>query len=173
MPVKMRLARHGKKNSPFYFIVVADSKAPRDGRYVERIGSYNPNTFPTSIDLNFERALYWLQTGAQPTDTVRSILSDEGVLLKDHLMRGVKKGAFNEEQMEVKFQKWISERDAKIQAEVDKLGADAAAKAKARIAAESEVNKARAAAIAKRKADATAALVAEIAAPAEDASEEA
>ncbi|MEN9444304.1 MAG: hypothetical protein RIS47_1194, partial [Bacteroidota bacterium] len=89
----MRLARHGKKNSPFYFIVVADSRAPRDGRFIERIGSYNPNTNPATIDLKFDRALYWLQTGAQPTDTVRNILSNEGVLLKNHLIKGVKKGA--------------------------------------------------------------------------------
>jgi small subunit ribosomal protein S16 len=173
MPVKMRLARHGKKNSPFYFIVVADSRAPRDGRFIERIGSYNPNTNPATIDLKFDRALYWLQTGAQPTDTVRNILSNEGVLLKNHLIKGVKKGAFNEEQLDVKFQSWISERDSKLQTDVEKLNKSAADAAKSRLAAEAAVNSARAAAIAKRKADATAALIAEISAPAEDSSEEA
>ena len=95
MATKIRLARHGRKGSPFYHVVVADSRAPRDGKYIERIGSYNPMTNPATIDLNFERALYWLQVGAQPTDTAKRILSYEGVLMKKHLLEGVKKGAFD------------------------------------------------------------------------------
>ena len=91
MATKIRLARHGRKGRPFYHVVIADSRAPRDGKYIERIGSYNPMTNPATIDLNFERALYWMNVGAQPTDTVRSILSYEGVLLKKHLLEGVKK----------------------------------------------------------------------------------
>ena len=95
MATKIRLARHGRKGRPFYHVVVADSRAPRDGRYIERIGSYNPMTNPATIDLNFDRALYWLMTGAQPTDTAKRILSYEGVLMKKHLLEGVKKGAFD------------------------------------------------------------------------------
>ena len=95
MATKIRLQRHGRKDYPFYQIVIADSRAPRDGKFIERVGSYNPNTNPATINLDFERALYWLQTGAQPTDTVRNILSAQGVLLKKHLLGGVKKGAFS------------------------------------------------------------------------------
>ena len=104
MPVKIRLSRHGRKKAPFYHIVVADSRAPRDGRFIERVGSYNPITDPATIELNFDRALDWLQKGAQPTDTVRAILSYKGVLLKKHLLEGVKKGALTQEQAEEKFQ---------------------------------------------------------------------
>ena len=96
MSTKIRLARHGRKGRPFYHVVIADSRAPRDGRYIEKIGTYNPNTNPATIDLKFDRALYWLMTGAQPTDTASRILSYKGVLLKKHLLEGVKKGAFDE-----------------------------------------------------------------------------
>ncbi len=116
MPVKIRLARHGRKGRPFYHIVIADSRAPRDGRYIERIGSYNPNTNPATIDLDFDGALNWLQKGAQPTDTARAILSYRGVLLKNHLLKGVKKGAFTKEEAERRFEAWLSEKNAKIQA---------------------------------------------------------
>ena len=95
MPVKIRLQRHGRKSYAYYHIVIADSRAPRDGKFIERIGSYNPNTNPATIDLKFERALHWLQTGAQPTDTTRNILSSEGVLMKKHLLEGAQKGAFD------------------------------------------------------------------------------
>ena len=107
MATKIRLQRHGRKSYAFYQIVVADSRAPRDGKFIERIGSYNPNTNPATVDLNFERALYWLQVGAQPTDTTRNILSREGVCLKKHLLEGVKKGAFDEAAAEEKFQAWL------------------------------------------------------------------
>jgi len=106
MTTKIRLQRHGRKNYPFYHIVIADSKSPRDGKFIEKIGSYNPNTIPTTVELKFEKALYWLQVGAQPTDTVRSILSKEGVLLKKHLLDGVKKGAFDRDTAESKFLEW-------------------------------------------------------------------
>jgi len=116
MPVKIRLSRHGKKGYAFYHIVAADSRAPRDGKYIERLGSYNPNTHPATIELNFERALTWLNNGAQPTETCRNILSQEGVLLKKHLLGGVKKGAFSEAEAKNRFEKWIAERQAKIDA---------------------------------------------------------
>ena len=150
MPVKIRLARHGRKRKPFYYIVAADSRAPRDGRYIERIGSFNPTTEPATIDLNFEKALGWLNNGAVPTDTCRTILSDKGVLLKKHLEKGVKKGALTEEQAEAKFNAWMSEKEAKIEAK--KAGILNATKKEAenRLQAEMEVNKARAAEIAKK-----------------------
>ncbi len=153
MPVKIRLARHGRKSRPFYHIVIADSRAPRDGRYIERIGSYNPTTNPATIDLNFDSALSWLQKGAQPTDTARAILSYRGVLLKNHLLKGVKKGALTEEQAEAKFQAWLKEKNAKIQAKVDGLANKKEAEKKERFEAENKINEERAAAIAKRKSD--------------------
>ena len=116
MATKIRLQRHGRKSYAFYQIVVADSRAPRDGKFIERIGSYNPNTNPATVDLNFERALYWLQVGAQPTDTTRNILSREGVCLKKHLLEGVKKGAFDEATAENKFQAWLKNKQASVQA---------------------------------------------------------
>ncbi len=114
MPTKIRLQRRGKKGRPFFHIVIADSRAPRDGRFVERIGTYNPLTIPASIELDFDRALYWYQTGAQPTETVRAILSYKGILYKTHLLTGVRKGALTNEQVEEKFLKWLTEKDAKI-----------------------------------------------------------
>ena len=113
MATKLRLQRRGRKNYAFYQIIVADSRAPRDGKYIERIGSYNPNTNPATITLDFDRALYWLQVGAQPTDTVRNILSDEGVLMKKHLLGGVTKGAFDEAEAEKRFETW---KNSKLQA---------------------------------------------------------
>ncbi len=115
MPTKIRLQRRGKKARPFYHIVIADGRAPRDGKFIEKIGTYNPITNPADIQLNFDRALYWLQTGAQPTDTVRDLLSYKGVIYKNHLLTGVKKGALTEEQAEAKFQAWLSEKEAKIE----------------------------------------------------------
>lgn len=115
MPAKIRLQRRGRKVKPFYHIVIADGRAPRDGRFIEKIGTYNPITEPADIQLNFERALYWVQSGAQPTDTVRTILSYKGVLYKNHLLKGVKKGALTEEQAEAKFTTWLSEKEAKIE----------------------------------------------------------
>ena len=153
MPVKIRLARHGRKRRPFYYIVAADSRAPRDGRYIERIGSYNPNTDPASIDLNFEKALNWLQNGAVPTDTCRAILSYEGVMYKNHLVKGVAKGALTEAEVETKFSAWKSAKEQKIQAKKDKLKAGEKAALDKQLEIEVEVNKARAEALAKKIAD--------------------
>lgn len=153
MATKIRLQRHGRKSYAFYQIVVADSRAPRDGRFIERIGSYNPNTNPATIDLNFERALYWLQVGAQPTDTTRNILSREGVYLKKHLLGGVKKGAFDEAAAETKFQAWLKDKQNALQAVKNKDSEAAQAAAKAQLEAEKEANKARAAELAKKKAE--------------------
>ena len=153
MAVKIRLQRHGKKNFAFFHIVVADSRSPRDGRYIEQIGSYNPNTNPATIVLNSERALAWVKLGAQPTLVARRILSYEGVLLKNHLDGGVAKGALTQEQADAKWNAWKAERDAKIEAKKTGLKNDAIAKAKAAKAEESKVNEARAEAIAKKAAE--------------------
>ena len=144
MPVKIRLARHGRKRRAFYYIVAADSRAPRDGRYIERIGSYNPNTDPATIDLNFDKALKWLQNGAIPTDTCRAILSYKGVLYKNHLLKGVAKGALTEEEAENKFNSWMKDKEQKIQAKRDKLKAASNAEKESRLKIEEEINKARA-----------------------------
>ncbi|MDE6720729.1 MAG: 30S ribosomal protein S16 [Bacteroidaceae bacterium] len=168
MATKIRLQRHGRKNYAFYSIVIANAQAPRDGRFIEKIGTYNPNTNPATIDLNFERALYWVLVGAQPTDTVHSILSKEGVYLKKHLLGGVKKGAFDEAAAETKFSAWKAEKEAKAQKAADKMAADKVADKKARLAAEKKVNEALAAKIAEKKA---AAAAAEVEAPAEEATE--
>jgi len=116
MPVKIRLSRQGKKGYAFYHIVAADSRAPRDGKYIERLGSYNPNIHPATVELDFDKALYWLNNGAQPTETCRNILSNEGVLLKKHLLGGVKKGAFAEAEVEARFEKWKNEKQTKAEA---------------------------------------------------------
>ncbi|MDO5332853.1 MAG: 30S ribosomal protein S16 [bacterium] len=175
MATKIRLQRHGRKNYAFYPIVIADSRAPRDGRFIERIGSYNPNTNPATITLNFERALYWVNVGAQPTDTVRSILSNEGVLLMKHLQGGVKKGAFDEAEAQKRFDAW----KAKKQQAVDNLKTTMASKkelaAKERLEAEKAKNAAKAEEVAKKKAEIAAAKAAEeaaAAAPAEEAASE-
>lgn len=175
MATKIRLQRRGRKGYAFYQIVVADSRAPRDGKFIERIGSYNPNTNPATVDLNFERALYWLQVGAQPTDTTRSLLSREGVCLKKHLLEGVKKGAFDEATAEGKFQAWLKNKQASLQAIKDKDNEAARNVAKTRLEAEKEVNKAKAEIVAKKKAELEAAAAAKQAeeaaanAPAEEA----
>ena len=174
MAVKIRLQRHGKKNFAFFHIVVADTRAPRDGRYIEQLGSYNPNTNPATIVLNFDRALAWLNVGAQTSLVVRRILSYEGVLLRKHLQGGVAKGALTQEQADQKFNAWKAERDAKIEAKKAGLSKDAAEKAKTAVAAEAKVNAARAEAIAKKKVEAEeAARAAAEAAAAEKAAQEA
>ena len=148
MPVKIRLQRHGKKGKPYYWIVAADARAKRDGKYLEKIGTYNPNTNPATIDLNVDGAVQWLQNGAQPTDTARAILSYKGALLKHHLAGGVRKGALTEEQAEAKFTAWLEEKASKIEAKEAGLSkAEANAKAKA-LEAEKAVNEARIAAAA-------------------------
>ena len=116
MAVKIRLARKGRKKLAFYHIVVADSRSPRDGRYIEKIGSYNPVTNPATIELDFDKALGWLQNGALPTDTCRAILSYKGVMLKKHLLEGVKKGAFDEAEATKRFEEWMKQNEAKIEA---------------------------------------------------------
>ena len=179
MSVRIRLTRQGRKAAAYYHIVVADSRAPRDGKFIERLGSYNPNTNPATIELNFERALYWLQTGAQPSDTAKALLSKKGVLLKKHLLEGVKKGAFDEAAAEAKFEKWVSEKDAKNQAAKNKLTEKANNAKRERLEAERKVNAAKAEELAKKQAEAKAAAEAaakeaeaaaeEAAAPAEEA----
>ena len=153
MATKIRLQRHGRKRYAFYPIVVADSRAPRDGRFIERIGSYNPNTNPATISLDFDRALYWVETGAQPTDTVRSILSKEGVMLMKHLRGGVKKGAFTEEEAQRRFDAWKADRNKVADAAKAKEDAKAAEEAKARFDAEAEKNRLKGEAVAKKKAE--------------------
>ena len=157
MATKIRLARHGKKGKPFYHIVTADSRAKRDGRYIERIGSYNPNTNPATIDIDFDRAMYWVGVGAQPTDTVRAMLSYKGVLYKNHLLNGVKKGALTNEQAEEKFAKWLSEKEAKIENKISSLAKEEDSAIKAKLASEKEKSEARAAALAEVAAEETAA----------------
>ena len=174
MAVKIRLQRHGKKNFAFFHIVVADSRSPRDGRFIEQIGSYNPNTNPATIVLNNERALAWLNVGAQPTPTAKRILSYEGVLLVKHLQGGVKQGALTQEQADAKLAAWKSEKAAKVSAKKEGLRKDAAAARKSAAEAEAKVNQERAEAIAKRKAEAEeAARAAAEAAAAEKAAQEA
>ena len=152
MATRIRLQRHGRKGYAFYSIVVADARAPRDGKFTEKIGTYNPNTNPATVDLNFERALYWAETGAQPTDTVRNIFSEEGVMLMKHLRGGVRKGAFDEAAAQAKFEAWKQAKDAKKAAAVSKT-ADAKAAAQAtRIEAEKAVNAKIAEKVAEKKA---------------------
>ena len=153
MATKIRLQRHGRKGYAFYPIVIANSRAPRDGRFIERIGSYNPNTNPATITLNFDRALYWVGVGAQPTDTVRSILSKEGVLLMNHLLGGVKKGAFTEDEAKRRFDMWKANKTKAEAAEKAKIQAEADNNAKTRLAAEVEKNKEKAQSIAKKRAE--------------------
>ena len=143
MSVKIRLQRHGKKGKPFYWIVAADARSKRDGRYLEKLGTYNPNTNPAIINLDVDGAVKWLQNGAQPTDTARGILSYKGAMLKNHLAGGVAKGALTEEQAEEKFQAWLDEKSGKVASKEENLAkAKAEAKAKA-LEAEKAVNAAR------------------------------
>lgn len=173
MPVKIRLTRRGRKKAPFYHIVIADSRAPRDGRFIESIGKYNPITNPATIELDFDKALDWLQKGAQPTDTCRAILSYKGVLMKKHLLEGVKKGALTEEQVEEKFQAWLKEKESKIQAKKDMLQKGEDAEVKKRLDAETKVREARAEELAKKNAEAAAKEAKANAQESEEATEEA
>ncbi len=157
MATKIRLQRHGRKNYAFYSIVIADSRAPRDGRFIEKIGTYNPNTNPATIDLNFNRALHWVEIGAQPTDTVRSILSKEGVYMMKHLRGGVKKGAFDEAAVETKFNNWKAEKETRLKACAAKNAADKKKQDADRLAAEKKVNEEIAKKVAEKKAAALAA----------------
>lgn len=164
MSVKIRLQRHGKKGKPFYHIVVADSRARRDGRFIEKLGTYNPITNPATIELNVDSAVKWLNNGAQPTDTARAILSYKGALYKKHLLGGVAKGAFDEAEAEKRFNAWLSEKEAKVQGKKDGLAKSKADAKKAALEAEQKVNEARINA----KKEAEAAAVAEAEAPAEE-----
>ena len=157
MATKIRLQRHGRKGYAYYHIVIADSRAPRDGKFIERIGSYNPNTNPATVDLKFDRALYWINVGAQPTDTVRNILSREGVMLMKHLQGGVKKGAFDEAEAQKRFEAWKDTKTKALDKTREQVAADKAAAAKARLDAEIKVNQEKAAELAKKKAEALAA----------------
>jgi small subunit ribosomal protein S16 len=153
MAVKIRLARKGRKKLAFYHIVVADSRSPRDGRYIEQIGSYNPVTNPATIELNFEKALGWLQNGALPTDTCRAILSYKGVMMKKHLLEGVKKGAFDDAEATRRFDEWMKQNEAKIEAKKSGLEKSQDDELSKKLKEEKRVNEARAAKLAKKTAD--------------------
>jgi small subunit ribosomal protein S16 len=171
MAVRIRLARKGRKRTAYYHIVVADSRSPRDGRYIEMIGMYNPLTNPATIELNFDKALGWLQNGAIPTETCRAILSYKGVLIKKHLLEGVKKGAFDDVEATRRFEEWMKQNEAKIEAKKSGLEKSQDDELGKRLAAEKKINEARAARLAKRQAELAARSEAESqpeAAPAEE-----
>lgn len=157
MSVKIRLQRHGRTHAPYYHIVVADSRAPRDGKFIEKIGMYNPTSVPATIELNLDSAVNWLAKGAQPTDTCRAILSYKGALYKHHLNAGVRKGALTEEAATTQFEKWISEKTAKVDAHVEKTAKSKADSKANALAAETKVKEARAAKLAEKLAAAEAA----------------
>ncbi|MFA5244147.1 MAG: 30S ribosomal protein S16 [Pedobacter sp.] len=160
MATKIRLQRFGKKGKPFYHVVVADARAPRDGKFIERLGSYNPNTNPATIEINFDKALDWVNKGAQPTDTCRAILSYKGVLYKKHLEGGVKKGALTPEQAEAKFAQWLEGKEGKIEGKKESLSKS-----------KEEIKKAALAAEAKKKEEIAAAIAAKNTPPAEEVEE--
>ncbi len=165
MAVKIRLARRGRKKAATYDIVVADARAPRDGRFIEKLGTYNPNTNPATINYDADRAFYWVMTGAQPTETVRAMLAYRGVLLRRHLQLGVTKGALTQDVADQRYQDWLSEKDAKIEAKKTGLVDTKTETRKQQLAAETKVKETRAAALAQKQAAALAA--ATPAAPAE------
>ncbi len=188
MATRLRLQRHGKKGKPFYHVVAADARAPRNGRFIEKVGTYNPNTNPATIELNHDRALHWLQVGAEMSDTVRALMKYKGVVYHNHLLNGARKGAFTEEEAQKRFETWMREKQSKVDAKVAQLAGESQAAFEARMKAEKEVNEKRAAEIkaaedalkaeaeaeAKAAADAEAAAKAEAEAaeaPAEDAAE--
>ena len=162
MAVKIRLARRGRKKQAIYDVVIADVRAPRDGRFIEKIGTYNPNVNPAFININEEKALDWIMKGAQPTDTARAILSERGVMFKKHLQVGVNKGAISQEKADKKFDEWFQSKEKQNQETLSKLAEASNKVAKTKFEAEKKVNETRAAAIMKRKQDAEAALAAEI-----------
>ena len=166
MPVKIRLARHGRSNRPFYHIVVADGRSPRDGKYIEKIGTYDPLNSPAKVVLDFDRALDWVMKGAQPTDTCRTLLSEQGVMFKKHLLVGVNKKAFSTEVADQRFQDWVSKKDVKDQSNLTDAQKKQSDARRDRMNAETKAKEAKAAAIAKKLADS--AKSAEVAAPAEE-----
>ena len=173
MPVKIRLQRHGKKGKPFYWIVAADARSKRDGRYLEKLGTYNPNTNPATINLQLDNTVTWLEKGAQPTDTARTLLSYKGVMIKHHLNGGVRKGAFTQEEADKKFAAWLEEKEAKIQAKKDGLSqSESELKAK-RLADEKAVSDKRLADAAAAEAEAAAEEAAADSTEAEEATTEA
>lgn len=153
MSVKIRLARHGKKNYAYFHIVVADVRAPRDGRFIERLGSYNPNTNPALVEIDVDKALEWLNKGALPTETCRRILSYKGVLLKKHLLAGVKKGALTEEEALRKWDAWVQEKAAQVQSKKTELAQTGRDAVKARLEVETKTREAKAAAVAQKKSE--------------------
>lgn len=169
MPTKIRLQRHGKKKYAYFHLVIADSRAPRDGKFIEKIGTYNPNTNPATIDIDFDKALHWVKVGAQPTDTAKALLSYKGVLYKNHLDRGVLKGAFSQEEADKKFEDWLAEKENKINSKRDNLTAAEEAERTKRLEAEKEANKKKAESIAAKTAD----LAGEVADAAEEVAEDA
>jgi small subunit ribosomal protein S16 len=152
MPTRIRLQRHGKKGQPFYHIVIADGRAPRDGRFIEKIGTYNPVSVPAEIVLDFDKALHWIQVGAQPSDTVRTLLSFKGVMHKHHLLKGVTKGAFTAEQAELKFQQWMEAKASKIENATKEMENKERNELKKKFEAEVKINEDRVAELAKRRA---------------------
>ena len=174
MPARIRLQRHGKKNQPFYHIVVADGRAPRDGRFIEKLGTYNPMTNPATIDLNFDRAVEWVKNGAHPSDTARRILSYKGVLLRRHLQIGVEKGAISQEIADGRFNEWLQAKEAKINNVKSEVENNARNTRKARLEAEKKANEQKAAAVAaKRQAAAEAEAAAKAEAEAAESTENA
>lgn len=147
MATRIRLQRHGKKSKAFFHLVVADSRAKRDGKFIEKLGTYNPNTNPATVEINFESALKWLRTGAEMSETARALLSYKGVLYKNHLINGIKKGALTEADVETKFAAWVAEKDAKINSKKDGLENNAVAAKAAALKAEADANAAKAKAI--------------------------
>ena len=168
MATRLRLQRRGKKGKPFYHVVAADARAPRDGRFIEKVGTYNPHTNPATIEVKHDRALHWLQVGAEMSDTVRALMKYKGVVYHNHLLNGVKKGAFTEEEAQKRFEKWMTDRNAKVQSKIDALTSASDKEKAARLKAEQEVNAAREAA---QQAAENAAAEAEAAAAAEAAGE--
>ncbi|MCK9617451.1 MAG: 30S ribosomal protein S16 [Lentimicrobiaceae bacterium] len=152
MPTKIRLQRFGKKGMPFFHIVIADGRAPRDGKFIEKIGSYNPIAKPAEVQIDFEKAIQWIRTGAQPTETVRTILSQKGVLLKVHLQKGVEKGAMTQEQADVRFKEWVADKESKLISKAKENELKTKEEKKKRFEAEAKINEAKAQAIAKKYA---------------------
>ncbi len=152
MATRIRLQRHGKKGNAFYHLVAADSRSKRDGKFIEKLGTYNPNTNPAVIDINFDRTLHWVQVGAEMSDTARAILSYKGVLHKNHLIKGIEKGALTAEQVEEKFAAWVSDKENKVLTKVERLSKESASDKTARLTAEKAANEAKAAAVAAKNA---------------------
>ena len=173
MPVRIRLQRHGKKGKPIYWIVAADSRAKRDGRYLEKLGIYNPNTLPASVELDLDRAVNWLQNGAQPSDTARNLLSEKGAMLKNHLINGVHKGALTQDDADAKFQVWLKDKENKNETILKKINSESEKSRAAVIAAEKEASTKRKEAAAAAVVEAELEVPASEEAPAEEAAPEA